>query len=246
MRSRVLGFGVAIGAHLAVVFLGGLFFLRPPQERQKAAIDEVDLVTDAPADKEKSKEDPKPEDSAAEKPVDEQAMEVQDEPPPDMKELDSLEDRVAASAPALEALSLGALEAALNPGAGGAGEFGGSFGLTSGGRIGGTGTAGGNGVAPEDLIFNVADLDQRPRPIFQAAPVYPPELRKRKTEGSVYVLFEVDVQGRVMNPKVEKSSHEAFSPPALAAVRQWKFEPAVRNGRKVPCRMRVPIRFSTS
>ena len=34
--------------------------------------------------------------------------------------------------------------------------------------------------------------------------------------------------------------------PALEAVRQWKFEPAVRGGEKVASKMRIPIRFALS
>ncbi|MCU0224718.1 MAG: energy transducer TonB [Acidobacteria bacterium] len=60
------------------------------------------------------------------------------------------------------------------------------------------------------------------------------------------MLFIVDKDGRVVNPKVEKSDHPAFERPALDAVRQWKFEPAVRGGEKVASKMRIPIRFSIS
>jgi protein TonB len=56
----------------------------------------------------------------------------------------------------------------------------------------------------------------------------------------------VDAQGRVQSPRVEKSSDSAFEKPALEAVRQWKFEPAMRNGQKVPTKLRIPIRFSQS
>jgi protein TonB len=49
-----------------------------------------------------------------------------------------------------------------------------------------------------------------------------------------------------VNPKVEKSTHPAFERPALEAVRQWKFDPAVRGGEKVPSKVRVPIRFALS
>jgi protein TonB len=47
----------------------------------------------------------------------------------------------------------------------------------------------------------------------------------------------------VVNPRVEKSSHPEFEAPAVEALRQWKFEPAIKAGKRVSCRMRVPIRF---
>ncbi len=69
-------------------------------------------------------------------------------------------------------------------------------------------------------------------------------MRRKRVDGLVVVLFVVDSAGRVVNPSVEESTDPAFEKAALDAVRQWRFEPAVRNGSKVHCRMRVPIRFS--
>ena len=146
---------------------------------------------------------------------------------------------------ALAPLSLADLEGVLSADGSGASFGTGGGGLASGGRIGGTGTAGG---LAEDLgeIASLADLDQRPRPIFQATPSYPPDLRKRNLEGSVQVVFLVDRDGKVVGPKVEKSTNPSFDRPAIEAVRQWKFEPGTRNGEKVAFKMRVPITFSAS
>jgi protein TonB len=71
-------------------------------------------------------------------------------------------------------------------------------------------------------------------------------MRGRKVEGVVSILFVVDSSGRVSGPRVEKSTHAAFEKPALDAVRQWRFEPAVKGGQRVACKMRVPIRFQPS
>ena len=94
--------------------------------------------------------------------------------------------------------------------------------------------------------FAIADLDQKPRPILQPAPQYPYELRQKKIEGTVSVLFIVDETGRVVNPKIETSPNPGFERPVLEALRQWRFEAAVRGGKKVAARMRIPIRFSAS
>ena len=50
--------------------------------------------------------------------------------------------------------------------------------------------------------------------------------------------------GAVVDPKIETSPNPGFERPVLEAVRQWKFDPAVRGGKKVAARMRVPLRFS--
>ena len=68
-------------------------------------------------------------------------------------------------------------------------------------------------------------------------------MRAKNIDGVVTLIFIVDETGRVINPRVEKSSHPEFDSPALEAVRQWKFEPAIKGGQRVSCRMRVPIRF---
>lgn len=240
MIARIAGIGLAVGVHLAILLFGGLLFFKPPEKKEeKKKIEMVDLVTED--EKEKDKAKPEEEKVAeAQDEAQEAPMEETDDMP-DLRELEKLD--AAAAAPALEALSLSALADALNPGAAGGESFaGGGVDLTSGGRIGGTGKAGTGGDL--ESVFSIADLDQKPRPVFQTPPNYPFELRKRKVEGSVYVLFVVDEDGKVVNPKVEKTSNPGFDAPALEAVRQWKFEPGVRNGQKVRFKMRVPVRFS--
>jgi protein TonB len=59
----------------------------------------------------------------------------------------------------------------------------------------------------------------------------------------VYVLFVVDQRGRVESPMVQSSTDPKFEAAAVAAVKQWKFEPGKRNGQAVKFRMRVPITF---
>jgi protein TonB len=71
-------------------------------------------------------------------------------------------------------------------------------------------------------------------------------MRGKSLEGVVTVIFVVDSSGKVAGPRVEKSSHAEFDRPALDAVKQWKFEPAVKGGQRVACKMRVPIRFPPS
>ena len=93
-----------------------------------------------------------------------------------------------------------------------------------------------------DALFSIADLDQKPRVIYQPGPTLNKEVRK-KAPGTVYIIFIVDKNGRVQNPQVQKSSDPVFEKPALSAIKQWKFEPGKRNGQPVRFRMRVPFTF---
>jgi protein TonB len=130
-------------------------------------------------------------------------------------------------------LDLAQLELALNPGLGG-NWFEGEFAVSL------------NPVAKESKqvedLFDISDLDQKPRVVYQPGPTYTNELR-RKAPGSVSIIFIVDQRGRVVKPAVQSASDPAFERPALDAVRRWKFEPGKRNGEPVRFRMRVPIRF---
>jgi protein TonB len=244
MRGRVLAITAAILFHLVIVLFGGLLFLKDPaRDRRAAEVREVDLFADEDEPEEEKRKDPEPQAAEPQQKA-EEVLDVRDAPPPDTRALLDLQDPVAA--PALQALTLGALESLLDPALAGGGGFAGAASLASGGRIGGAGEPGDGGEAAVEAIFNIADLDQRPRAILMSPPVYPAEMRRRRVEGTVYVLFVVDPEGRVVNPKVEKSTHTSFEKPALDAVRQWRFEPGTRNGEKVTARMRVPIRFSAT
>ena len=181
-------------------------------KQEAKTIDDVALVDEA---KEKEQEKPKVEEE----------IKTENEPLPEMAEAEPI---------APEPLSLGELEVALNPG----GDGGGFSAFHAGtARLGGATAAG-----DMEAIFSMADLDQKPRPLFQVAPTYPPSLRK--VPGSVVLVFVVDKQGKVATVQVEKSTDPAFEKPAVDAVKQWKFEPGVRSGQKVQFKMRVPIKFA--
>lgn len=232
-----LGLGAAVFLHAAVILFGGLVF--PKDETRKGSVQAVDLLSE-----EDAKAPDKKEEKVEEQPPEE--LETQEEAPPDAAEvLRNLDTPPAANdAPALDAASLSAIEAALS-GQSGGGDFAEAVSFASGGRIGGTGIAGGSAEKLEEA-FSLAELDQKPRAIVQGSPTIPQEMRGKKIEGVVSVLFVVNASGKVENPRVEKSSHAAFETPALSAIRKWKFEPGLRAGQRVATKMRVSIRFPAS
>jgi len=136
-----------------------------------------------------------------------------------------------------QALDLSQLELALNPG----------MGDGSGGDFAMKGLSGASTVKAaqsSDEIFALTDLDQSPRVSYQPPPQYPADMKKKKQEGTVHILFIVDTEGRVQNPKVQKSTNPAFDAAAMSAVRKWRFEPGRKGGKPVQFRMRVPITFA--
>lgn len=90
--------------------------------------------------------------------------------------------------------------------------------------------------------FEFKDLDQRPRPIYQAQPTVGKALAKQ-APATVWVAFLVDAKGRVQRPRVQSSSNPAFERAAVAAVKKWKFEPGKRGGKPSEFRMKIPITF---
>jgi protein TonB len=167
---------------------------------------------------------------------------VQIEPPPEIEEEEEPPpEEEPPEQPELteqpQPATLAELEMALSPGIGGgtgAGEL----------KIDIAGVQATAGAGGADL-FNMADLDQKPRPVFQPSPNLSSRLRKR-TPATVYVIFIVDQHGRVARPRVQRSSDPVFNKPALNAIKRWKFEPGKRGGKPVRFRMRVPITFPKS
>jgi protein TonB len=96
----------------------------------------------------------------------------------------------------------------------------------------------------DDMIFEIADLDKAPIPLVRIAPVYPPELKRNRVQGTVNVVFIVDELGNVKRPSIENSSNREFNENALKAVRQWKFEPGEKDNKKVKTRVRLPLAFT--
>ena len=161
-------------------------------------------------------------------------------PPPEPEEPEKEEEpeepeppKLAEEAPPLD---LSQLELALNPGMGGGGVADFAVKLPVGAG------ASGDYEGGVDALFSLSDLDQKPRAIYQPGPSLTPALRK-KAPGTVNIIFIVDQRGRVESPMVQSSTLPDFEAPALAAVKQWRFEPGKRNGEPVKFRMRVPITF---
>lgn len=233
----VVGIVAAVLVHAFLLLFGGLVFRGcRPEENTVQAVELIAAEDPSTEEEKKEPEVPTPET---------EPLETQTEQPPDAAEIiRAMESPDSIDAPALEPASLSAIEQALN-GQGGVGDFADSLSFSSGGRIGGTGTAAGMDEQIEKA-FSLAEIDQKPRVVFQASPRIPAELRGKKIEGAVTVIFVVDATGKVTNARVEKSNHPAFDKPALEAIRQWKFEPALRGGARVSCSMRQPFRFPPS
>ena len=88
----------------------------------------------------------------------------------------------------------------------------------------------------------VADRD--PRPLAQAQPEYPAAAFRAGEEGTVIVRADVDANGNATNVEVAKrSGSRDLDRAARDAVRKWRFEPAMKNGKAVAATVQVPVEF---
>lgn len=75
-------------------------------------------------------------------------------------------------------------------------------------------------------------------------PRYPADAAKEGISGRVILLVDVAPDGSVTHAEVEKSQPTGvFDAATLEAAKQWKFNPAVENGKPVASRVRVPVDF---
>jgi len=72
--------------------------------------------------------------------------------------------------------------------------------------------------------------DQEPKVITQLAPAYPGEMQQAGNEGAVLVAFTITPRGDVADAVVVSSTQSTFEASTLAAVKQWKFTPAMKDG----------------
>lgn len=84
-----------------------------------------------------------------------------------------------------------------------------------------------------------------PRPLAaNRAPDYPEPLRRARIEGTAWIHAVIEADGRVSGASVARSSgSDALDEAALAAVRTWRFEPALENGSAVQSEADLPIVF---
>lgn len=89
-----------------------------------------------------------------------------------------------------------------------------------------------------------ARADRDATPLTQVEPDYPVDAYRRREEGTVLVSATVGADGQPASVEVlRRSGSRALDQAAVDAVRQWTFEPAVRNGREVAAEVQVPVTF---
>lgn len=77
------------------------------------------------------------------------------------------------------------------------------------------------------------------------APKYPAEEQRLGIEGSVMLVIEVGTSGELLGVVVEKSSGNSnLDEAAVEAAQSWRFEPAMRDGKAIVSKTRIPVDFN--
>jgi TonB family protein len=85
---------------------------------------------------------------------------------------------------------------------------------------------------------------QGPKLVKKVNPTYPEEARKEGIEGTVILEATIDTDGNVAEVKVLRGGHESLNKAAAEAIKQWKYEPAIIEGKAMPVNITVTIKFS--
>ena len=99
----------------------------------------------------------------------------------------------------------------------------------------------------EDFGFELKDVDRAPRAIRKIPPVYPYKAKSRGIRAKVKIRCLVDKNGmpqKIIAAECDPPDvFDIFGPPAVEAVKKWRFSPGEIGGDPVPTMVAFPIIF---
>jgi periplasmic protein TonB len=123
---------------------------------------------------------------------------------------------------------------------------GGGIGSGSGGGVGsgrGPGVGPGEGGGIGGGVFHVGGGVSAPKPVYSPDPEYSEEARKAKYQGVCVLWLVVGPDGRPRDIKVTRTLGLGLDEKAIEAVKTWKFEPAMKDGKPVSVEISVQVDF---
>jgi periplasmic protein TonB len=116
----------------------------------------------------------------------------------------------------------------------------------SGGGVGsgdGRGFGPGYGMGTGGGVFRPGRGVSAPRVIYQTDPEFSEEARKAKYQGTCVLGLVVDASGRPTNIRVISALGMGLDEKAIESVRNWKFEPGLKDGHPVAVEIAVEVDF---
>jgi len=103
----------------------------------------------------------------------------------------------------------------------------------------GPGSGGNTGGGP----MHIGGAVRPPSVLYSVEPEFSEEARKAKFSGNVQVYLWVDEQGNPSHVKVVRGVGMGLDEKAVEAVRQYKFKPALQNGKPVKVDLYIDVNF---
>jgi periplasmic protein TonB len=119
-------------------------------------------------------------------------------------------------------------------------------GIGSGGGVGaghGTGVGPGSGGGIGGGVFKVGGGISAPQPVSTPDPEYTEEARRAKSQGTCILWLIVDAEGHPRDIRVVRGLGFGLDTKAIEAVRQWRFQPARKDGKPVNVQISVAVGF---
>jgi len=104
-------------------------------------------------------------------------------------------------------------------------------------------TAVSTAAAAEDPLIRVGGNVQQANLVSQVTPVYPPEAKQDRVQGTVQLEVIIDKEGHVAEVSV-LGGPDALITAAVDAVRQWVYRPTLLNGEPVRVQTTITVNFT--
>jgi TonB family protein len=130
-----------------------------------------------------------------------------------------------------------------------------SNGIGSGGGIGagkgtgigigiGGGVGQGSGGGYGGGVFQVGGGVAAPVPIYKPEPEFTEEARRAKHQGTVMLALIVGPDGRTRDIRVVRKLGMGLDEKAIESAKQWKFQPATKDGKPVAVAIKIEVDFT--
>jgi len=96
----------------------------------------------------------------------------------------------------------------------------------------------------DKAMFLLLMPTERPQPLVQILPPYPEDLIRQGVSGQARFRISINEKGAVRNVSVKTSVHPYLDDGALRAIKQWSFEPVIKNQKAVPVSFDWTIEFN--
>jgi TonB family protein len=100
-----------------------------------------------------------------------------------------------------------------------------------------------SGGSSSEEVYRVGGAVSSPQLIYSPDPEYSEEARKAKLDGTCVLWLIVGKDGLPRDIKVARSLGHGLDEKAVEAVRQWRFEPARKDGKPVAAQINVLVTF---